>query len=183
MALATVADVQAQGAPRGGGGGGGFQGGPPQGGGGPGFRGGPPPGGGAYLGRPPPGAYPGGPPPHGGYRPPHAYYPRGGVYLGVYPGYWWGTGYWPGYWPGYWWGPGYWGPRFGYVVPPYFDGYPQGYAAPVPPAYIERDAAPQPAEPVWWYWCAEAKAYYPYVKECPGGWQRVAPQVVTPEPQ
>ncbi len=23
---------------------------------------------------------------------------------------------------------------------------------------------------------AESKTYYPYVKECPGGWQRVTPQ-------
>ncbi len=27
-----------------------------------------------------------------------------------------------------------------------------------------------------WYYCAESKTYYPYVKECPGGWQRVTPQ-------
>lgn len=79
------------------------------------------------------------------------------------------------HWPGYWWGPGYWGPR--YVYPPY--GY---YAPPVvvapqdPPVYIERDAPAESAVPAWWYWCADAKAYYPYVKECPGGWQRVLPQ-------
>jgi len=27
----------------------------------------------------------------------------------------------------------------------------------------------------YWYYCADSQAYYPYVKECPGGWQQVAP--------
>lgn len=96
-----------------------------------------------------------------------------------------------GYWPGYWWGPGYWGYR--YLPPPpayYYPDYP--YWPPVvvtrpdPPVYIERDAAPpetSPAAepPAWWYWCPGEKKYYPYVKECPGGWQRVPPQPVPPE--
>ena len=84
------------------------------------------------------------------------------------------------HWPGYWWGPGYWGPR--YVYPPYvYDGYP-GYYPPVvvapqePPVYIEREAPAESAAPAWWYWCPDAKAYYPYAKECPSGWQRVPPQ-------
>jgi hypothetical protein len=124
------------------------------------------PGGGYYRGAPArPGVYPA----HG--------HPRSSFYFGYYgPGYWWG----PGYWPGYWWGPGYWTPRYGYVYPPYGGYYPPAYVAPDPPVYIERDAPAEPAVPVWWYWCAEAKAYYPYVKECPGGWQRVAPQTVQP---
>ncbi len=102
--------------------------------------------------------------------------------VGVYPGW----GYWPGYWagvgwPGYWgatyWGPGYWGP--GYVLPPSVIGYgaPAVVAQSPPLEYVERDP---PAEPIWWYWCNDARAYYPYVKECPGGWQRVAPQSVVP---
>lgn len=98
-------------------------------------------------------------------------------YFGYYgPGYWWGPGYWPGYW-----GPGYWGPRYGYGYgyAPYYDYYPPAYVAPNPPVYVEREP---PAEPVWWYWCPEAKAYHPYVKQCPGGWQRVPPQPV-PERQ
>ena len=41
-----------------------------------------------------------------------------------------------------------------------------------PQDYIEEGAAPDQA---YWYYCAGAKAYYPYVKECPGGWQRVTP--------
>ncbi len=85
------------------------------------------------------------------------------------------------HWPGYWWGPGYWGPR--YVYPPVvYDYYPRVYGPPVvvapadPPVYIERDAPEQAATPTWWYWCPDAKAYYPYVKACPGEWQRVPPQ-------
>jgi FKBP-type peptidyl-prolyl isomerase-like protein len=27
-----------------------------------------------------------------------------------------------------------------------------------------------------WYYCADFKAYWPDVKECPGGWQKVVPQ-------
>ena len=46
-----------------------------------------------------------------------------------------------------------------------------------PPTYIERDDAEREAPAsAYWYYCAESKAYYPYVKHCPGGWQRVAPQ-------
>lgn len=59
-----------------------------------------------------------------------------------------------------------------------------------PPVVIERGAityvergdvadtddveAREPAH--WWYWCEDAKKYYPYVKDCPGGWRRVPPQ-------
>lgn len=25
------------------------------------------------------------------------------------------------------------------------------------------------------YYCEEAKAYYPYVQQCPGGWRQVTP--------
>jgi hypothetical protein len=58
---------------------------------------------------------------------------------------------WPGpfYWPGY------------YYAPAYY------YPAPVV-------AAPAPA-PAYWYYCAPLGAYYPYVQDCPAGWQLVAP--------
>jgi hypothetical protein len=66
---------------------------------------------------------------------------------------------------------------YGYYPAPY---YPAPYYYPsvpvVPPVYVEQgspEAAPEPAN--YWYYCADAKAYYPYVKQCPGGWQRVAP--------
>lgn len=78
----------------------------------------------------------------------------------------------------------YWGP-WGYP-PPYY--YPPYY--PYPPVVVERQApvyieqsppvaappAPAPAPENYWYYCAAAKGYYPYVNECPGGWQRVQPQ-------
>ena len=32
----------------------------------------------------------------------------------------------------------------------------------------------------WWYWCESSKKYYPYVKECAGGFERVPPQPVPP---
>jgi len=42
-----------------------------------------------------------------------------------------------------------------------------------PQTYVQsRDTAPES----YWYYCQSAKGYYPYVKECPSGWQRVAPQ-------
>jgi hypothetical protein len=89
------------------------------------------------------------------------------------------------------------GPRVGIVIgvplgrpwyypPPYYY-----YPAPVvaapsaPPAYVEQDPvqAPMPAQPQagsngsdYWYYCSNPDGYYPYIKQCPGGWQRVVPQ-------
>ena len=73
-----------------------------------------------------------------------------------------------------------------YYYAPYYAGY---YPAPVvvqqAPYYVEQapQPAPQPApsvQPVepsgYWYYCADSRAYYPYVKECAAGWQRVSPQ-------
>jgi hypothetical protein len=77
----------------------------------------------------------------------------------------------------------YWGPGPWYYPPPYYY-RPEVIVvpAPQPPAYIEQQpeapaetAPPQPASQ-YWYYCAAAKGYYPYVKECPGGWQKVLPQ-------
>ena len=76
-------------------------------------------------------------------------------------------------------------PVYGYA--PYYYPPPVYYpAAPVvvqsaPPVYVERNdmppqaAAPQAQAQSFWYYCAGAKGYYPYVKDCPGGWQRVSP--------
>ena len=63
-----------------------------------------------------------------------------------------------------------------YYYPPY---YPPAVAVPSsPPVYIEQGSAqPAPAQPQgYWYYCAEANAYYPYVRQCAGVWQRVVPQ-------
>lgn len=44
-----------------------------------------------------------------------------------------------------------------------------------PPVYVERHDTPTTDQQGWWYYCANARGYYPYVKECPGGWQKVPP--------
>jgi hypothetical protein len=64
-----------------------------------------------------------------------------------------------------------------YSAPPYWDYPPRVVVVPSspPPVYVEQRPAPAATES-FWYYCAEAKAYYPYVKECPAGWQPVAPQ-------
>jgi hypothetical protein len=68
----------------------------------------------------------------------------------------------------------------GYYSAPYYS-YP-AYSAPGPApsgGYIEQgyaQAAPAPGQQQDWYFCAGSNAYYPYVRECPGGWQRVPSQ-------
>lgn len=69
-----------------------------------------------------------------------------------------------------------------------------GYAFPAPvytyppaviryspsPVYVERSIAPAESAPSQaqndWYYCAGSRTYYPYARECPGGWQRVPAQ-------
>lgn len=71
-----------------------------------------------------------------------------------------------------------WGPVW--YPPPYY--YPPQVIV-VPPAqpqvYIEQPeaapAAPAAGGQQYWYYCANAKGYYPYVKDCPAGWQKVLP--------
>jgi hypothetical protein len=73
---------------------------------------------------------------------------------------------------------------FGFIVaaPPFWYYPPLPYDPAVAPSapllYIEEGGAPSapdlPAE--YWYYCADADTYYPYVKECAGTWQPVAPQ-------
>jgi hypothetical protein len=70
-------------------------------------------------------------------------------------------------------------------APWYYHPAPVYYPAPVvayPPApavYVEQGqeaAPPAPRADSYWYYCPEAKAYYPYVSQCAGGWQRVSPR-------
>jgi hypothetical protein len=93
----------------------------------------------------------------------------GGAHFGFYFGV-------PVYAPGYYPPPYYAYPVYGYPAPAYV--YPPAAAS--PPTYVEQgtaQAAPAPAQPRGdWYYCADSKAYYPYVKECPAGWQRVPAQ-------
>ncbi len=47
-----------------------------------------------------------------------------------------------------------------------------------PPVYIERERpAPQSQQfpEGYWYYCSNPEGYYPYIKECPGGWRQVDP--------
>lgn len=83
----------------------------------------------------------------------------------------------------------YWGGPWHYPPPAYY--YPPYYPPVVlqpqaPQVYIEQPQAPAalPAPPApvaaapinYWYYCATTRGYYPYVKECPSGWQKVLPQ-------
>ncbi|MDP1651989.1 MAG: hypothetical protein Q8L56_04625 [Rhodocyclaceae bacterium] len=88
------------------------------------------------------------------------HYPRSSVQFGIYLG-----------------GPWIYPPYYPYPMYPAYPVYvPRVYAPPAPPpVYIEQQAMPA-MEPGYWYYCNEAQAYYPYVRECPGPWQRVAPQ-------
>lgn len=63
---------------------------------------------------------------------------------------------------------------------PYYSPYPPAIVtvqAPPPTLYIERDyEEPAPVrEQNYWHYCERSEGYYPYVRECPGGWLRVAP--------
>jgi hypothetical protein len=104
---------------------------------------------------------------HGGYG---GYGYHGGVRFGVTLGF-------PLYGPAYYPGPYYGYPGYAYPAPAY--GYPPVVVAPaVPPVYVEQEVvrtAPSQAQGDWYY-CAASKAYYPYVAECPAGWQRVPAQ-------
>lgn len=74
----------------------------------------------------------------------------------------------PLYWPSY---PSY--PSYSYYPPAYYYNPPPVVVVPpaTPPTYIEQGNPDQ-----YWYFCADPQGYYPYVKECPRGWQQVAPQ-------
>lgn len=68
-------------------------------------------------------------------------------------------------------------PAFWYYPPlPYYP--PVAMAPSAPPVYIEQGSeSSAPDRPAgYWYYCADAQAYYPYVRECAGTWQPVAPQ-------
>ena len=78
------------------------------------------------------------------------------------------------------------GPAFGFGVYPFFwdpfwfpSPYPvYSYAPPLviqPDAQLSMQQPSSTAAPTYWYYCVDAKAYYPYTRECPGGWLRVVP--------
>ena len=43
---------------------------------------------------------------------------------------------------------------------------------------IEQQETAPPTQPQiqYWYYCQNPEGYYPYVKQCPGGWLQVVPQ-------
>jgi len=108
---------------------------------------------------------------YGGYYGGH-FHGYGGFYGRPSVGFYFGPGFgWPYYYPYY--------PSFPYYrYYPYYP-YPPAITVPSsPPVYIQRNTeqpAPQP-QSSYWYYCRHPNGYYPYVKECPGGWQQVAPQ-------
>jgi hypothetical protein len=76
---------------------------------------------------------------------------------------------------------------------PYAYPYPYPYPYPVysppvvvqspPPVYVQREPAPPAPVPAqYWYYCQASQTYYPYVRECPGGWLQVVPQTSPPAP-
>lgn len=97
---------------------------------------------------------------------------RGHVHFGVMIGPYWGSGYYPGhryYYPPY--------PPYVYYPPVVIERQePQVYIEQPPPAVAPPAPVAAPPANSYWYYCAAQKAYYPYVKECPSGWQRVLPQ-------
>ena len=80
-----------------------------------------------------------------------------------------------GYYPRYLAIPGY------YPYSPVYSYPPAVVVQPSAPVYIER--APRSIagdDGDYWYYCRKPRGYYPYVKKCPGGWERVAPRPEEP---
>lgn len=82
--------------------------------------------------------------------------------------------------------PTYYPPVYTSPAPAYYNSSPASvgyYGSSAAPTYSYN--APQPA-PFYasaptqsqgeWYYCANSRAYYPYVRNCPAGWQRVPAQ-------
>ena len=71
-----------------------------------------------------------------------------------------------------------------YYGPAYYPYYPSYYPPVVireqPTVYVEQAPAvapgPSTSGEAYWYYCPNSRAYYPYVSQCAGPWQRVAPQ-------
>ena len=70
-----------------------------------------------------------------------------------------------------------------FVLGPWYP-YPYYYAPPPviiqqqPPVYVQ----PQQPEDTYWYYCPDPQGYYPYIRECPGGWMKVVPDETPPNP-
>lgn len=96
----------------------------------------------------------------------------------------------PGFGPYY---PRYYGDPFYYgYPPPYYYGYPPAVVVipQQPPVYYIEQGQQQPQaigpqvdssqsapqQDNFWYHCDKPEGYYPYIKDCPQGWQKVVPE-------
>ncbi len=90
-----------------------------------------------------------------------------------------------GHWQGGWgWGWPYYGlgfatgtflsyPYYYYPYYSYYPYYPYTYAPTYRPPQRVIVRERKPAVDTWYYYCRRSDAYYPYVRRCPGGWERV----------
>lgn len=60
-----------------------------------------------------------------------------------------------------------------YAEPTYVN--PPLASMPPPPQHLAWNSALDPAASQWWYFCNSPNGYYPYVRECPSGWEKVSP--------
>jgi len=99
-----------------------------------------------------------------------ARYYYGGWHGGYYGWRGYGGPYWGWYGLGPWWG---WGYPYGYpyYAYPYANPYAYPYSA-YPSAQLPTPSEPQQS---YWYYCQNPQGYYPYVRDCPGGWTQVVP--------
>lgn len=102
-----------------------------------------------------------------------------------YGGYYRDRGYYSDYYGSPFWGSSWYYPYsypFYYPYSPYY--YPNAVVTvpSMPQEYIEQgpDEPAAPSTSDVWYYCPRSKAYYPYIKECRGGWQTV-PVVPPPD--
>ena len=62
---------------------------------------------------------------------------------------------------------------------PYYGYYPPVVISP-PVTYVEQGPVQGAVQGTsgagYWYYCRRPEGYYPYVKQCPDGWQQVAPR-------
>jgi hypothetical protein len=68
-----------------------------------------------------------------------------------------------------------------YYSPYYYSPAPVVVAPAAPPVYVEQQGqTPQAQESGNWYYCSNPAGYYPYVRQCPEGWQQVPAQPPSP---
>jgi hypothetical protein len=76
-------------------------------------------------------------------------------------------------------GHGHFGFFVGPVIGPYWGpwGYPPVVVERSSPVYVDSQPVVVEAAPAsnYWYFCRAANGYYPYVKDCPAGWEKVMP--------